>query len=142
MDPEVGRAMVNVPERNHSQFCVVLGGCNRFPTVHALVFRSLGSCHPEDYGRHHVWIAPFGQGAEMMLLWLSRGVFEEFVDAAGDVSFEAASDLSGGLAFGESSGGVGLGFGVAAESAEGDGVQGAVELTVATSVESMAGGLA
>jgi hypothetical protein len=78
----------------------------------------------------------------MMLLWLSRGVFEEFVDAAGDVSFEAASDLSGGFAFGEAAGGVGLGFGVAAEPAEGDGVEGAVELTVAASVESVAGGLA
>jgi hypothetical protein len=51
----------------------------------------------------------------MMLLWLSRGVFEEFVDAACDVSFEAASDLSAGFAFGEASGGVGLGFGMAAE---------------------------
>jgi hypothetical protein len=78
----------------------------------------------------------------MMLLWLSRGVFEEFVDAACDVSFEAASDLSGGFAFGESSGGVGAGFGVAAESAEGDGVQRPVELAVAASAESVAGGLA
>ena len=78
----------------------------------------------------------------MMLLWLSRGVFEELVDAAGDVSFEAAADFAWGLAFGESSGGVGAGFGVAAEPAEGDGVQGAVELTIAAAAESVAGGLA
>jgi hypothetical protein len=52
----------------------------------------------------------------MMLLWLSRRVFEELVDAAGEVSFEAAADLAGGLAFGEAPGGVGAGFGVAAES--------------------------
>jgi hypothetical protein len=56
-----------------------------------------------------------GQRAGMMLLWLSRGVFEEFVDAAGEVSFEAAADFSGGLAFGEAADGVGLGFGVAGE---------------------------
>jgi hypothetical protein len=77
----------------------------------------------------------------MMLLWLSRGVFEEFVDAACDVSFEAASDLSAGSAFGEASGGVGLGFGMAAEPGQGDGVQGPVELTVAAAVEPVAGGL-
>ena len=78
----------------------------------------------------------------MMLLWLSRGVFEELVDAAGDVSFEAAADVAAGFAFGEASGGVGLCFGVAAEPGEGDGVQGAVELTVASAVEPVAGGLA
>jgi len=61
-----------------------------------------------------------------MLLWLSRGVFEEFVDAAGDVSFEATADLAGGLAFGEAAGGVGLGFGVADQAGQGDGVQGTV----------------
>src|SRR3990172_8290938 len=52
-----------------------------------------------------------GQGAGMMLLWVSRGVFEELVGAACDVSFEAAADLAGGLAFGEAAGGGGLGFG-------------------------------
>jgi len=78
----------------------------------------------------------------MMLLWVSRGVFEEFVDAACDVSFEAAADLAGGLAFGEAAGGVGLGFGVAAEPGQGDGVQGPVELAVAAAVEPVAGGLA
>ena len=55
-------------------------------------------------------VSAMDQDAGMMLLWLSGGVFEEFVDAAGDVSFEAAADFSAGLAFGEASGGVGLGF--------------------------------
>ena len=82
------------------------------------------------------------QRAAMMLLWLSRGVFEEFVDAACDVSFEAAADLAGGLAFGEAAGGVGPGFGITAEPRQGDGVEGTVELAVAATVEPVASGLA
>jgi hypothetical protein len=77
----------------------------------------------------------------MMLLWLSRGVFEEFVDAAGEVAFQAAADLAARLTFCDSAGGVGLCFGVAAEPGQGDGVQGTVELTVAAAVEPVAGGL-
>ena len=42
-------------------------------------------------------------------------MFEEFVDAACDVSFEAAANFAWGFAFGEAPCGVGLGFGVAAE---------------------------
>lgn len=83
-----------------------------------------------------------GQLAGMMLLWLSRGVFEEFVDAAGEVSFEAAADFATGLTFGLASSGVGTGFWVAGEPGQGDGVQGAVELTVAAAVEPVTGGLA
>jgi len=79
---------------------------------------------------------------EVMLLWLSRGVFEELVDAAGDVLFEAAADLPAGRAFSEAAGGVSPGFGMAAESAERDGVEGPVQLTVVATVEPVAGGLA
>ena len=52
----------------------------------------------------------------MMLLWMSTGVFEEFVDASGEVSLEAATDLAAGLAFSESAGGVGAGLVVTDES--------------------------
>ena len=58
------------------------------------------------------------------------------------MSFEAAADLAAGFAFGEASGGVGLGFGVAAEAGQGDGVQRPVELAVAATVEPVPGGLA
>ncbi len=47
------------------------------------------------------------------------GVFEEPPDTAGDVAFEAADDLSLGLAFGAAPVSAGLGFGVATESGRG-----------------------
>ena len=64
-----------------------------------------------------------------MLLCLSncvRGVFEESVDVAGDVAFEAALGFSGGFPFSGSSGDVGLGLGAEA-AGESDGVEGPVE---------------
>jgi hypothetical protein len=48
------------------------------------------------------------------------GALEDSVEAAGEVAFEAASDLAWCFAFGCSSGGVVLGFGVVGEAGERD----------------------
>ena len=58
-------------------------------------------------------------------------------ELAGDVAAEAAADFSVGFAFGSFPVAVGAGGGVGAESAEHDGVDVAVELSVAGGVESV-----
>ena len=68
------------------------------------------------------------------------GVGEELVDFAGDVAFEAAEDLSAGLALRGAPGGVGLGALVAAEADHGDAPEGVVGLAVAASVQPVAHG--
>ena len=62
----------------------------------------------------------------------------EAEDLPGDGSLEAAFDLAGGFALGLPSGCVGLGGLVDAEPAQGNGVQGPVELAVAGAVEPVA----
>lgn len=52
-----------------------------------------------------------------------------------DVALEAAADLLGGLALGESSVDVGAGLGVGADPGQDDGVERPVELAVATPIE-------
>ena len=80
----------------------------------------------------------FGVGAGFRGLVVG-GVFEESVEVAGDVSFEAASGFSGGFSLAGSFGYVGPGFGTVAGTDDGDGVECLVELAVAASVESVAG---
>ena len=67
------------------------------------------------------------------------GGVHESVDLSSDGSFQAAFDVAGTLAVMGPAGGVGLGGFMDPESAEGDGVKGAVELAVAGSVQSVAG---
>ena len=67
--------------------------------------------------------------------------FEDAEEVAGDVALQAALDLAGCLAFGGAAGGVGAGGGVMLEAGEHDGVQRAVELSVAAAVEPEADGL-
>ena len=66
-------------------------------------------------------------------------VFEESVELSGDVSFEAAAGFAGGFPLAGSFGYVGPGFGTVSGAADGDGVDGLVELAVAASVESVTG---
>jgi len=67
---------------------------------------------------------------------------QELPDAAGEVSFEAADGVPGGLAFGLFAGDVVPGFGVAAGTGDGDPVDRGVDLTVAAPVEPVSVGLA
>ncbi len=77
----------------------------------------------------------------MMLLWLPNRpvgvvggfggvvgvgwwVFEESVEVAGYVAFEAAAGFSGGFALADAFGEVGPGFGAVSGAADGDGVEG------------------
>jgi hypothetical protein len=69
-----------------------------------------------------------------------HGGGEGAVELAGDVALEAAFDLADGLAFSGASGDVGLGCGAVAHSDGGDGVDGAVEGSVAAPVESVSHG--
>ena len=71
-------------------------------------------------------------------LWWFVGGLEEVPDAAGEVAFEAAQRFAAGFAFGLFAGEVGGGFGVEAAFADGEAVQGAVELAVAAAVEAVA----
>src|SRR6266567_2641479 len=77
-----------------------------------------------------------------MLLCLSscqwRSVFEEAVEAAGEVALEAAVCFASGLAFLEASFDVGDRGGVCAFACDEDHVQRAVEFAVAASVEPVA----
>ena len=61
-------------------------------------------------------------------------VFEESVEAAGDIAFEAASCFAGGFALGGSFGYVGAGFGTVSGAGDSDDVERVVELAVAASV--------
>lgn len=69
-------------------------------------------------------------------------MFEEAVDASGEVALEAAACFASGLVLVEASFDVGLGGGVVAGAGEDRGVEGAVELAVAAAVEAVADGLA
>src|SRR5947209_18091225 len=87
------------------------------------------SCEPVGAGLcagRGVWGHRGGQGAE---------------ELAGDVSLEAASDLTLGLAFSATAGHVGLGGGVAAHSGARDGVEGFVQRPVSPAIKPVAGGL-
>ena len=64
------------------------------------------------------------------------------VELAGEVAFEAADNLGGGLAFGAAAGDVGAGGSVPAQPDDGDAVEGGVGLEVAAAVEPVSGGLA
>ena len=64
--------------------------------------------------------------------------FEDAVEVAGDIAFEAALDLAGCLAIGGAARGVGAGGGVVLEAGENDGVERAVEVAVAAAVEAVA----
>ena len=66
-------------------------------------------------------------------------MLEESPDAAGEEAFDAADGFSVGLAFGDAAGDVGAGGGIASLLGDGDVVERPVELTVAASVEAMAG---
>jgi hypothetical protein len=65
--------------------------------------------------------------------------FHEPVDLACDSALEAAFDLTGAFPFAGAPGGVGLSGLVDSQAAERDGVEGAVELPVAGTVEPVAG---
>src|SRR5439155_11642520 len=67
---------------------------------------------------------------------------QRVVGLAGDVALEAAEDFASVEAFCFASGGVGLGALAVAEAADGDHVEGAVGLSVAAVVESVAAGSA
>src|SRR5215217_8552525 len=71
-----------------------------------------------------------------------RGGLEQVPDAAGEVALEAADGFFCALAFGAFAGDVVLGLGVAAQSGDGDAVDGRVDLAVAATVEAVAVGLA
>src|SRR5438477_5087836 len=80
-----------------------------------------------------------------MLLCLSsrqRRVFEESVEVAGEVAFEAAGGLAAALSFAGSTLDVVDGRSVCSASGEDDLVEGPVELSVAVAVESVADRLA
>ena len=66
-------------------------------------------------------------------------VFEESVQLAGDVAFKASAGFAGGFALAGAFLDVGPGFGAGPGAADGDGVESSVELTVASSVQSVAG---
>jgi hypothetical protein len=66
---------------------------------------------------------------------LGRLAGEGAVEVAGEVALDAAADFSVGFAFGSAALHVGDGGGVAAHPADGDDLQGAVELAVAEAVE-------
>ena len=70
------------------------------------------------------------------------GGLDEAVEPAGEGALEASADVAVGLALGGASGFVVAGFGVAAEPGDRDGVQGAVEVSVAHSAEPVPGALA
>ncbi len=80
-----------------------------------------------------------------MLLYLSSGqwrsVFEEAVEAAGEVALEAAACFASGLAFLESAFDVGDRRGMCALPCDEDHVQCTVEFAVTGSVEAVADGL-
>ena len=80
----------------------------------------------------------------MTLLWVlsTHDGVDLVEDLAADVAFEAAADFSVGFAGGTSGGEVFAGCGVVAHSGSGDDVEGAVELAVACSIESVASGVA
>ena len=65
-------------------------------------------------------------------------MLEESPDSPGEEALDAADGFSIGLAFGDSTGDVGAGGGVAALFGDGDEVEGPVELAVAAAVEAMA----
>jgi hypothetical protein len=67
---------------------------------------------------------------------------DEAVEPSGEDSFKAAADVAVGFALGGASGFIFSGFRVAAESGDGDGVQGAVEVAVAHAAEPVPGALA
>ena len=57
-------------------------------------------------------------------------VFEESVEVAGDVPFEAAAGFAGGFSLADAFGDVGPGFGAVPGAGDGDGVKRLVELAV------------
>jgi hypothetical protein len=63
--------------------------------------------------------------------------FQESEQLAGDDAPEAALGVAPALAFGGAAGQVGAGVGIGAQAHQQDGVQGAVELAVAASVDSL-----
>ena len=63
------------------------------------------------------WWGGLGLGRVLGVWW---GVFEESVEVAGDVPFEAASCFAGGFSLGGAFGYVGLGFGTVAGAGDGD----------------------
>jgi hypothetical protein len=63
------------------------------------------------------------------------------IEPAGEGAFETASDVAMGLALGGASGFVGAGFVVAPQAGDRHGMEGAVEVTIAGPVESVAGAL-
>src|SRR6188472_686965 len=67
---------------------------------------------------------------------------EDAVKLAGDVALEAAPDLTAGLAFGGASGDVFLGRWAGSDAGQGDGVDCAVQGSVAAAVESVPNRLA
>src|SRR6185436_14561808 len=98
------------------------------------------------------WMTPAVQIGLLTLLYLSsrrirsrRGrhrCSEGSVELAADVALEAAADLASGLALGGAAGDVGLGSRAAPHADHGDGVQRAVERSVAAAVEPVAHGAA
>ena len=74
-----------------------------------------------------------------MVQGVGWGVFEESVELSGDVPFETAAGFAGGFALAGAFADVGPGFGTVTGAADGDGVDGLVELAVAASVQSVTG---
>ena len=73
---------------------------------------------------------------------LAEGICEGPVELAGDVTLEAAADFAGAQSLGGPARDVGAGAGAVPNAGHGDGVDRAVEGSVATAVEPVAGGLA
>ena len=73
------------------------------------------------------------------LLCFVKSFFEDSEGLAGDVAFEAAADFSFGFAFGGAAFDVGFGGWIMALSAEDDGVDGLVEVSIAGAVEAVSG---
>ena len=73
--------------------------------------------------------------------WAGGGL-DAAVEPSGEGALEAAADVAMGLALGGAFGFVGAGFVVAAQSGDRDRVQGAVEVSVAGTAESVSGALA
>ena len=72
-------------------------------------------------------------GFGKVVVWVGW-VFEESVELAGYVAFETAAGFSGGFALADAFGEVGPGFGTVSGAADGYGVEGLVEFSVAASV--------
>jgi len=81
--------------------------------------------------------APF---PERTLLLVVKSVFEGAAKIAGDVAFEAASDIAVGFGLGVPFLEVGAGSGVVPLALDHDDVLGRVEMTIATPVQPLSGG--